>query len=110
MESDQRNHSKLLRGLVVGSFLVAGAGFLLAPKSGKELRSDIKGKTGKALEETKRLYLDSRTRFENALASITGGKEKASLSRIESPEEIVADASIREIQWPLGEQERNFIS
>ena len=100
MESDQSNHSKLFRGLMVGSFLGVGAGFLLAPKSGKELRSDIKGKTGKALEETKRLYLDSRTRFENALASIAGGKEKASLSRIESPEETVADAPIREIQWP----------
>lgn len=77
MESNQRNHSKLLRGLMVGSFLGAGVGFLLAPKSGKELRSDIKGKTGKALEETKRLYLDSRTRFENALSCIAGEERKS---------------------------------
>ena len=50
MESDQRNDSKLLRGLFVGSVLGAAAGFLLAPKSGKELRSGIKEKTNKALE------------------------------------------------------------
>jgi gas vesicle protein len=75
MESDQRNHSKLLRGLFVGSVLGATAGFLLAPKSGKGVRSGIKEKTNKALEETKRLCSDSRTGFENALASIAGRRE-----------------------------------
>jgi gas vesicle protein len=92
MESDQRNHSKLLSGLFVGSILGAAAGFLLAPKSGKELRSGIKEKTNKALEETKRLYSDSCSRFENALAFVSGRKEKASLREIESPEEIMGDA------------------
>ena len=92
MGSDQRNDSKLLRGLFVGSVLGAAAGFLLAPKSGKELRSGIKEKTNKALGETKRLCSDSRARFENALASITGRREGASFSEIESPEEIMGDA------------------
>ncbi len=92
MESDQRNHSKLLGGLLVGSVLGAAAGFLLAPKSGRELRSDIKAKTNKALDETKRLYSEGRTKFENACASVTGRKEGASLSRIESPEELMVDA------------------
>ena len=91
MGSDQRNDSKLLRGLFVGSVLGAAAGFLLAPKSGKELRSGIKEKTNKALGETKRLCSDSRARFENALASITGRREGASFSEIESPEEIMGD-------------------
>lgn len=92
MERDQRNHSKLLRGLFVGSVLGATAGFLLAPKSGKELRSDIKASTNKALDETKRLYSDSRTRFENACPSIGGRRGGASLGTIESPEEIMGDA------------------
>ncbi len=92
METDARSHSGVWKGLMAGSILGAAAGFLLAPKSGKELRSDIKGKTDKAVEETKRLYSDSRTRFENALPSIAGRKEKASLSKIESPEEIMGDA------------------
>ena len=92
MESDQRNHSHLLRGLFVGGVLGATAGFLLAPKSGKELRSDIKTKTSKTLDETRRLYSEGRARFENICASITGKREGASLSRIESPEEIMGDA------------------
>ena len=95
---------------MVGSILGTAAGFLLAPESGKELRLDIKEKTNKAFDETKRFYSGSRTKFRDAWASVAGKKEKASLNHIESPEEIVADASIREIQWPLGEQERSFIS
>jgi gas vesicle protein len=92
MESDQRIHSHLLRGLLVGSVLGATAGLLLAPKSGKELRSDIKMKSNKALDETKRLLSEGRTRIENVCASIAGRGEGASLSRIESPEEIMGDA------------------
>ena len=92
MEGDQNNHSKLLRGFFVGSLLGAAAGFLLAPKSGKELRSDIKTKSSEALDETKRLYSEGRTKFENVCASIAGRGEGASLSRIESPEEIMGDA------------------
>jgi hypothetical protein len=92
METHQRNHFGLWRGLLVGSFLGAGAGLLLAPKSGRELRSGIKEKTNKALEETKLFYSDSRTRFENALACVPWRREKGSLNKIESPEEIAADA------------------
>jgi gas vesicle protein len=92
MESDQRNHSKVLRGLFVGGVLGATAGFLLAPKSGKELRSDIKASTNKALDEIMRLCSDGRTRFENAFASISGRREGASVRKIESPEEIMAEA------------------
>jgi gas vesicle protein len=92
METNQRNHSNLWRGLMVGSILGAAAGFLLAPESGKELRSDIKGKTNEAFEETKRFYSDRRTKFRNALASVAGRREKTPLNDIESPEEIVGDA------------------
>ena len=77
---------------MVGSILGAAAGFLLAPESGKELRSDIKGKTNEAFEETKRFYSDRRTKFRNALASVAGRREKTPLNDIESPEEIVGDA------------------
>lgn len=92
MEANGRNHFDLWKGLMVGSFLGAAAGFLFAPKSGKELRSEIKGKTNKALGETKRFYSDSRTKFKDTVAYFSGRKEKASASHIESPEEMMADA------------------
>jgi len=92
METNGRNDSGLWTGLMVGSFLGAAAGFLFAPKSGKELRSEIKEKTNKALDETKQFYSDSRTKFKDTLASFSGRREKASASHIESPEEMAADA------------------
>jgi len=92
METNGRDHSGVWKGLMVGSFLGAAAGFLLAPKSGKELRTEIKEKTNKAMDETKRFYSDNRTKFKDTLASVAGRREKASVSHIESPEEMVADA------------------
>ena len=99
METNGRNNFGLWKGLMVGSFLGAAAGFLLAPKSGKELRSEIKERTNKALDgtkktldETKRFYSDSRTKFNETLARFSGRKERASASHMESPEEMVADA------------------
>jgi gas vesicle protein len=92
METNGKNHSGLWKGLMVGSFLGAAAGFLFAPKSGKELRSEIKEKTNKTLDETKRFYSDSRTKFKDTLACVAGRREKASGSNIESPEEMLADA------------------
>jgi gas vesicle protein len=92
MAANGRNYFGVWKGLMVGSFLGAAAGFLLAPKSGKELRSEIKDKTNKALDETKRFYSDGGTKFKDTMACFAGRKEKASASHIESPEEMVADA------------------
>ena len=92
METNGKNHYGLWKGLMFGSFLGAAAGFLFAPKSGEELRSEIKGRTDKAVEETKRFYSDGCTKFRDALAFVAGKREKASGSHIESPEELVADA------------------
>jgi len=62
METNKDNIGYLWKGLVFGAFLGALAGFLFAPKSGKELRSDIKEKGDKVLGETKRLYSDTRAK------------------------------------------------
>ena len=92
METNGRNNFGLWKGLMVGSFLGAAAGFLFAPKSGEELRSEIKEKTNKALDETKRFYSGNRSKLKDTLACFSGRREKASGSHIESPEEMVADA------------------
>lgn len=92
MEKNGRNNFGLWKGLMVGSFLGAAAGFLLAPKSGKELRSEIKEKTNKALDETKRFYSDSSTKLKDTLGCVAGKRGKASVSHIESREEMAADA------------------
>jgi gas vesicle protein len=92
MEANGRNYFSPWKGLMVGSFLGAAAGFLLAPKSGKELRSEIKERTNRAFDETKQFCSESRTTFKDTMACLGRRKEKASVSHIESPDGIVADA------------------
>ncbi len=80
-----------LTGLMVGSVLGAAAGIILAPRCGKELRSDIREKAGKALDETRRFYTGSCARVKDTIGSIVGSREKDSVST-ESPEEMAFDA------------------
>jgi gas vesicle protein len=49
----------LLVGLLIGGSLGALAGILLAPKSGRELRSEIKKKGRDVLDEAKDFYDDA---------------------------------------------------
>jgi gas vesicle protein len=92
METIEGNHSNLWKGFMVGGIFGAAAGFLLAPKSGRELRSDIRGKTNKAFEETQHFYSDTCTKFRDVLSSVAGGREKVPLNHIESAEEIAGEA------------------
>jgi gas vesicle protein len=85
---------------LIGSFLGAAAGILIAPKAGKELRSDIKGRGEKALKDTKQFYSDAKAKvetvYENVRHRIGGGNgempEEWRFQRIESPEEMVGEA------------------
>jgi len=56
-----------MKGLFLGGFLGALAGILFAPKAGKELRDEIKGKGGEAFGEAKRIYAESRTKAKDVL-------------------------------------------
>jgi gas vesicle protein len=49
-------------GLLIGGALGALAGIFFAPKSGKELRSDIKEKGSEVLKDAKGIYADASTK------------------------------------------------
>lgn len=56
MEKTCNVYGRFFQGVLVGSFLGAMAGMFFAPKSGKELRSDVKEKSKEAqalLEDAK---------------------------------------------------------
>jgi gas vesicle protein len=55
------------RGILIGSALGALAGILFAPKSGKELRSDIKEKGSDVFGEGMDFYSDTRKRAKKVL-------------------------------------------
>jgi gas vesicle protein len=56
------DHKFLYRGILAGSVFGAMAGLLLAPKSGKELRSDISEKGCEVFGEGREFYFDTRKR------------------------------------------------
>jgi gas vesicle protein len=56
MEGTDRGYSHFLTGFLIGGFLAGAAAFLFAPKSGKELRSDITETGEKAFHEAKGFY------------------------------------------------------
>ncbi len=57
----------LFMGLMIGGALGAVAGILFAPKSGKELRSEIKEKGSAVLKDAKDIYTDASSKAKQIL-------------------------------------------
>ena len=88
-----------LRGLLTGAILGALAGVLFAPKSGKELRADIKETGERALGETKAMLgkashqvSEARQGARHILACIREKGENAPRYHVESAEETLGEA------------------
>jgi gas vesicle protein len=56
MMEDGNDQSNFLKGLLFGSILGVVGGIFFAPKSGKELRSEIKEKGSKVLKDAEEIY------------------------------------------------------
>ena len=95
MEGTERRYSHFLTGFLIGGFLAGVAAFLFAPKSGRELRSDIRETGDKVFHEAKGFYgkathgvSDVTERAKNLVARV---REKAPTSpqyTAGSPEEM----------------------
>jgi gas vesicle protein len=57
-------------GFLIGGALGVLAGIFFAPKSGKELRSDIKEKGSEVLKDGKEIYADAGTKAKEILARV----------------------------------------
>ncbi len=97
MEATKHDRN-MFKGLLIGSLVGAVAGIVFAPKSGRELRSDIRGEGEKAMRETKRVYSGVRARadvmFENA-KDMFGGRGRSEgliFQDLEEPDEFTAEA------------------
>lgn len=62
MTEHERPLGHLFIGLLIGSALGALAGILFAPKSGKELRSEIRERRNSVLKDAKDIYADATTK------------------------------------------------
>ncbi len=67
METIQNGYGRFFRGLLVGGFMGAVAGILFAPKSGKELRSELKQKGSETFEDARHMYGDTMDKAETIL-------------------------------------------
>jgi gas vesicle protein len=70
MEEQEKTKVNFFKGLFIGSALGALAGILFAPKSGKELRSDIKDKGNKILNDGKEIYADASTKAKDIFGEV----------------------------------------
>lgn len=92
---ETRPDRNLLKGFIIGSLMGAAAGVVFASRSGKELRSLIKGE---AARETKRLFWGARGKadvvFKNALHIFDGrGRRKDIIFKdLEEPDAFTAEA------------------
>ena len=83
--SGENNHGKgLLIGLLIGGAIGAIAGLLFAPKSGRELRQDIKNKSDEYLDDAERYVADARTKAKDL---INEGKKRS--------ERLISDAKTK---------------
>jgi gas vesicle protein len=93
----------LFVGLMIGGALGAVAGILFAPKSGKELRSEIKERGSAALKDAKATYTDASSKakqiIEEARHQATELKKDADRHLTEARQktkEILAHSEIKQ--------------
>jgi gas vesicle protein len=99
METKERKHSNFFAGLLVGGFLGGLTGLLLAPKSGRELRADIRTTGQRTREETKAFIgkashqvSGAGQKARNIWSCVKGKGEGAPQYRPESVEDYVGEA------------------
>jgi gas vesicle protein len=84
MSRDNGLGKGMLIGFLAGSAIGAIIALLYAPKSGKEFRSDIKGKTDEFLDDAQEYLTNAK---QKATEIINEGKKKS--------EKLVADAKVK---------------
>jgi gas vesicle protein len=70
MTEQEKPQSHFFMGLLIGGALGALAGILFAPKSGKELRSNLKEKGSEVLKDTKEIYVDASTKVREIIEDV----------------------------------------
>ena len=70
MGKHEKPQCYLFMGFLIGGALGALAGIFFAPKSGKELRSDIKEKGSEVLKDIKEIYADAGTKAKEIIGEV----------------------------------------
>jgi len=103
MEEQEKTKINFFKGILIGSALGALAGILFAPKSGKELRSDIKEKGNKILKDGKEIYADASTKAKEIFVEV---KDKAKELKREA--EDAGEKMSDEVHEKMGQVKKVF--
>jgi gas vesicle protein len=97
MEEQEKTKVHFFKGLLIGGTLGALAGILFAPKSGKEMRSDIKKKGNKIVKDGKEIYADASTKAKEIF-----GEVKHQAKELKKEAEDVGEKIAGEVHEKMG--------
>lgn len=84
-----------ITGLFIGGVIGAAVGILFAPKSGKELREDIEGKTDELLAKAKEEYQEALEKSKKAYEAAIDRLNELESVAAEKVEELGAKAAAK---------------
>ena len=103
MEEQEKLQCHFCMGLLIGGALGALAGILFAPKSGKEMRSDIKKKGNKIVKDGKEIYADAGTKAKEII-----GEFKHQAKDLKKEAEGTGEKIAGEVQEKIGQVKKVF--
>ncbi|WP_195575313.1 YtxH domain-containing protein [Paenibacillus sp. 1001270B_150601_E10] len=96
----ERNSSAFIKGAIIGGLVGAAAALLLAPKSGRELRTDLACGAQNVTEKTKEVALDLSSKAATAVKNagekaetVVSGVKEASATIATSVKDATTDAA-----------------
>jgi gas vesicle protein len=100
---EQGTKINFFKGLFIGGALGALAGILFAPKSGKELRSDIKKKGNKIIKDGQEIYADASTKAKEIF-----GEVKHQAKELKREAEDTGEKISEEVHEKMGQVKKVF--
>jgi gas vesicle protein len=103
MAEHEKPQCHFCMGLLIGGALGALAGILFAPKSGKELRFDIKKKGSEVLKDAKEIYTDASTKVKEIIEEV-----KHQAKELKKEAEGTGEKIAGEVQEKIGQVKKVF--
>ena len=103
MAEQEKPQCRFCMGLLIGGVLGALAGIFFAPKSGKELRSDIKEKGSEVLKDGKEIYADASTKTKEIIE-----EAKSQAKELKKEVEGTGERIAGKVQEKIGQVKKVF--
>jgi gas vesicle protein len=103
MAENEKDCGNFFKGFVIGGVFGALAGIFFAPKSGKELRFDLKEKGSEVLKDAKEIYGDANMRAKEIIE-----EAKHQAKELKKEAEGAGEKIAGEVQEKIGQVKKVF--